>query len=90
MGYNYFVAPGKILEEYMIARDITEEELAEITNCSQRYVADIIKGEVIISEEFAVKLEDVFLEINASFWLELERGYSLYVLENKKSSNNHL
>lgn len=83
--FNFFTPPGEILKEYMDARNINQKELAKITNSSERHISQVINGKVRISEEFALKLESVFSDVKAEFWLGLETSYQLFLLRNKDS-----
>lgn len=83
MSLNYFVKPGEILKEYLEARNITQKELAEITSSSPRHISQVINGKVRISEDFAIKLEEVFEDVKAEFWLKLEMDYQLFKIRNK-------
>lgn len=82
---NYIVPTGTILEKYMQARKISKNMLAKITNSSEKHVLEVISGKVPFSREFALKLEKVFPDVNALFWLELEAQYQLDKL---KENNN--
>ena len=82
MGFNFVVSPGAIMKEYMDARNITQKELAKITKSSERHVSNLINGKIKLTEEFAIKLEHVFEEIKAEFWMDLETAYRLHLLRN--------
>lgn len=84
MGQNFAVAPGTILKEYMDTRGITQKELANITNSSERHVSNLINAKTRLTEEFALKLENVFEDVKAEFWMELESAYRLYLLRNEE------
>jgi len=84
MGQNFAVAPGTILKEYMDTREITQKELANITNSSERHVSNLINAKTRLTEEFALKLENVFEDVKAEFWMELESAYRLYLLRNEE------
>ena len=82
MGFNFVVSPGTILKEYMDARNITQKDLANMTESSERHVSNLINGKIKLTEEFAIKLEQVFQDVKAEFWMELETAYRLHVLRN--------
>lgn len=81
--FDFFTEPGKILKEYLDAREITQRELAKKINSSERHISEVINGKARISEEFALKLETVFPDVDAEFWLALETKYQLFLLRNK-------
>ena len=87
MVFNYFTVPGKILKEYMDSRNISQKDLANITESSQRHISQVVNGKARISEEFALKLEKVFEDVKAEYWLNLEMNYQLYLLRNKVNDN---
>jgi addiction module HigA family antidote len=82
MGLNFVVSPGTILKEYMDARNITQKDLASLTESSERHVSNLINGKIRLTEEFAIKLEHVFQDVKAEFWMELETAYRLHLLRN--------
>lgn len=83
MSYNYFTLPGEILKEYMDARGITQKELANKIGSSERHISQVVNGKAKISEEFALKLETVFPDVEAEHWLKLEANYQLFLLRNQ-------
>lgn len=85
MTLNYIVSPGTILKEYMKSRNITQKELSLITGSSERYISNLINSKLKLSEEFALKLENVFNDVKAEFWMELESTYRLNLLREQKS-----
>lgn len=82
MGFNFVVSPGTILKEYMDVRNITQKDLANITRSSERHVSNLINGKIKLTEEFAIKLEQIFQDVKAEFWMELETAYRLHLLRN--------
>lgn len=82
MGFNFVVSPGTILKEYMDARNITQKDLAKITESSERHISNLINGKIKLTEEFAIKLEQVFEDIRAEFWMDIETAYRLHLLRN--------
>ena len=85
MEQNFAVAPGTILKEYMDSRNITQKELSSMTNSSERHISNLINAKVKLTEEFALKLETVFDDINAEFWIDLKSTYKLFNLRNEET-----
>ncbi|STB41887.1 ImmA/IrrE family metallo-endopeptidase [Clostridium perfringens] len=83
MNFNYRVATGIIVKEYLDEKEISEEKLAEILCTSKRNVSEFLKGKSGLTEEIANGLEKVLPEISASYWLNLEEKYNEYVLLEK-------
>lgn len=88
MNFNFMVSPGNILKEYMESNNITQKELAAITESSQRHISNVINGKVKLTEEFALKLEKVFKGVKAEFWMDLEVAHRLHLLR-MESSDTH-
>jgi len=82
MEQNFAVAPGTILKEYMDSRNITQKELSSMTNSSERHISNLINAKVKLTEEFALKLETVFDDINAE---DLKSTYKLFNLRNEET-----
>jgi len=80
---NYIVTPGRILKEYLITRGITQKQLALHIGMSETFVSKLINNKARISAEVAIKLEDVFEDVQAEFWLDLEKHYQLRTIRNK-------
>lgn len=70
----FTIPPGATLAEQIKSRGITVKDLADQLGFSEKQVMGIINGEVSITSEIALKLEDV-LGIPASFWNNLEAIY---------------
>lgn len=83
--FNYLVSAGTILKEYLDTRNISQKELAAITESSEKHISNIINGKAQISIDFAYKLEKAFPDVKAEFWLDLENAYQLNLL--RRSSN---
>lgn len=82
MGFNYFTKPGEILKEYIDERGITQKELAMKTNSSEKHISEIINAKAKITIDFALKLEEVFPDVDAKYWLNLENEYQLFLVKN--------
>jgi len=88
---SYLVLPGTILKEYLNERNITQKDLAEKLNYSEKHISNIINGKSGITNEIALGLENIFPDVKAEFWLDLERDYKLNLLraetQNKELKN---
>lgn len=80
---DYRITPGLILKKYMSKYDYSQKELAKLVGSSERHISEIVNSKTKISYEFAYKLESIFKEVNAEFWMDLERDYQLKVLRRK-------
>ena len=83
MALNYVVSPGAIMKEYMEERNISQKDLARIVDSSERHISNLINAKIKLTEEFALKLEKVFTDIQAEFWMDLETNFRLYLLRTR-------
>jgi plasmid maintenance system antidote protein VapI len=65
VGLNYAVAPGTILKEYIEERGLLQKVIAERIGVSAKHLSNIINGKVRLSEEVALSLEEIFVDISA-------------------------
>lgn len=82
---DLIIHPGETIADVLDDRNITQLELAQLTNFSSDYVNNVIHGEKNISAEFAVALEYA-LGVPASFWINLQAIYDSEKLEIEKES----
>jgi HTH-type transcriptional regulator / antitoxin HigA len=75
---DYVAPPGKVLEEFIEARDLSARELARRCGRSAKLVVEIIAGKAPIEPETAMQLERV-LGMDASVWLNMEAAYRLHL-----------
>lgn len=72
------VPPGKLLEEFLAARDMSARELARRCGRSAKLIVEILAGKAPIEPETALQLERV-LEMDADLWLGMEASYRLHL-----------
>lgn len=75
MNDSFLVPTGSIIREYLEEYDITQKELAERINSSEKHISNVLKGNCRLTEEFALKLEKVLTGVPASYWLNYEAKY---------------
>lgn len=75
MKSNLIVPTGHIIKEYLEEYGITQKELAERINSSEKHISNVLKGKNRVTEEFALKLEKVIVGVPASYWLNYEAKY---------------
>jgi addiction module HigA family antidote len=71
--------PGEVLKEELVARGMTQTDLAIATGRPIQTINMIINGRKGISAETALDLEKVLPEIPADFWLQLDMRFRLNV-----------
>ena len=74
---NVAVPPGEYLAEELGARAISQKALAKRMGRPANAINEIINGKKAITTDTALQLEEVFPEIPARFWLNLETDYQL-------------
>lgn len=75
MRENFLVPTGSIIKEYLEEYGITQKELAERIDSSEKHISNVLKGNNRVTEEFALKLEKVLTNVPASYWLNYEAKY---------------
>ena len=72
---NYIaIPPGTSIEEQIEDCNMTKNEFAEKMGMSECFIADLIDGNVPLTNKIAAKLEEV-LGVSAYIWCNLEKGY---------------
>lgn len=66
--------PGATIKEQLIDRGMSQKELAARMDMSEKHISRLIKGDVQLTSEVALRLEMV-LGVPASFWNKLEAIY---------------
>lgn len=75
MGSNFLVPTGNIIREYLEEYGITQKDLAERTNVSEKHISNVLNGKSRLTEELALKLEKIIIDVPASYWLNYEAKY---------------
>lgn len=68
------IPPGYTIKEQLEDRGLTQKELALRMEMSEKHICNLIKGEVQLTTDTAMRLENV-LGISANFWIKLEGIY---------------
>lgn len=74
--------PGYFIKEQMKLREWNQEELAEITDFSQKHLSDLLNDKKPVSLEMAKVLAGVF-DTSAQYWLNLDNAYRLRLADEK-------
>ena len=80
---DYAVPPGWILEDYLQAWNVSQDELARRTGLSLEIIEGLVAGESGLDEDIASKLENVF-DLKAVVWLSLEEDYRQRLEQGRK------
>lgn len=76
---GFIVAPGEVIKEYLIERNLSQKEVAAAIDTSEKHLSNLLNGKTRLTGNMAVKLERVMPDIPASFWLEYEARYQEYL-----------
>ncbi|MBC1228418.1 helix-turn-helix domain-containing protein [Listeria booriae] len=85
MKKKFIVPTGYIIKEYLAEYGITQKELSARIDMSQKHISNLLNGNSRLTEDVAVKLEKIFREIPASYWLNYESEYREYLTREKHS-----
>ena len=66
--------PGATIKEQLRERNLTQKEFAVRMDMSEKHICNLIKGDVILTPDVAIRLE-IVLGIPAKFWNNLEAIY---------------
>ncbi len=80
---NLAVPPGASLLEELEARELAPEAIAAELGLTRRHFAQVIAGNKPVTAELALALE-ALLDIDASFWMNLQSDYSLTIARLKR------
>lgn len=83
MNSEFLVPTGNIIKEYLDEMDISQKELAERIDSSEKHISNVLNGKSRLTEEFALKLEKV-LDVPASYWLNYEVKYREWIARNEE------
>lgn len=72
---GFIVPTGRIIKEYLDENNISQKELCARIGMSEKHVSNLLNGNSRLTEEFALKIEKVLVDIPASYWLNYEVKY---------------
>jgi len=70
--------PGKLLEEYLEAWDMSAREFSRRCGRSSKLIVEILAGKAPIEPETALQFGRVF-DLSADIWLQIEASYRLHL-----------
>lgn len=73
---NYKIVPtGFVIKEYLEEYGISQKQLSERISTSEKHISNLLSGKSRLTEEMAIKLENIFHDVPASYWLNYEAKY---------------
>lgn len=79
MNNEFLVPTGNIVKEYLEENYISQKDLSERIDISEKHISNVLSGKSRLTEEFALKLEKVLVDVPASYWLNYEMKYREYL-----------
>ena len=84
MTSSMLIHPGEMIKDEIIARGITQKELAKQMGVSYTVFNEILNGKRPVTTEYALLLEAA-LGTNASIWIGLQADYNMQKAKKDKS-----
>lgn len=83
MKFDYVVATGIIVKEYIDEQEVTNEKLSEILGIDERSVSKFLDGKIGLTKDMALGLEKILPDISAEYWLNIEDKYNEFIATEK-------
>lgn len=77
MANGFIVPTGYIIKEYLEEYNISQKDLCQRIGMSQKHISNLLNGKSRLTEDVALKLESIFKDVPASYWLNYEVKYRL-------------
>ena len=84
MTSSELIHPGEMIKDEIIARWLTQKELAQQMGVSYTVFNEILNGKRPVTTEYALLLEAA-LGTNANIWLGLQADYNMQKIKQDKS-----
>ena len=84
MTSSELIHPGEMIKDEIIARGLTQKELAQQMGVSYTVFNEILNGKRPVTTEYALLLEAA-LGTNASIWIRLQTDYNMQKAKQDKS-----
>lgn len=75
---------GLKLESFLKKHQLSKSEASKLIGCSHSTVYRIIAGERGISHKFSIKLSNVFKELSADEWMDIQSKYRINNVSKEK------
>lgn len=84
MTSSLLIHPGEMIKDEIMARGLTQKELAQQMGVSYTVFNEILNGKRPVTTEYALLLEAA-LGINANIWIGLQTDYNMQKAKQDKS-----
>ncbi|REB04765.1 addiction module antidote protein, HigA family [Sporosarcina sp. BI001-red] len=89
MGNEFVVHTGSIIKEYLEELGMSQKECAKRLGVSEKHISNLLNGKSRLTEEVAIKLENIVHDIPASYWLNYESKYREHLKREEMYSKNY-
>ena len=84
MTSSMLIHPGEMIKDEILARGLTQKEVARQMGVSYTVFNEILNGKRSVTTEYALLLEAV-LGTNATIWIGLQSDYNMQKVKQDKS-----
>ncbi len=81
---SMLIHPGEMIKDEIVARGITQKELAKQMGVSYTVFNEILNGKRPVTTEYALLLEAA-LGTDANIWIGLQADYNMQIIKQDKS-----
>ncbi|WP_435922975.1 ImmA/IrrE family metallo-endopeptidase [Paenibacillus sp. DYY-L-2] len=75
MNTEFIVHTGSIIKEYLDDIGVSQEECCKQLGINEKYFSDLLNGKTKLTQDLAIKLEKIFHDVPASYWMNYENKY---------------
>jgi len=69
--------PGEFLLDEILERNLLKKDVAKALDIMPHHLSAIFKGDRNISPKLAIKIERLFTDISAEYWMNMQTAYEL-------------
>ena len=89
MNSSMLIHPGEMIKDEIMARGLTQKDLAQLMGVSYTVFNEILNGKRPVTTEYALLLEAA-LGTDANIWLGLQADYNMQKMKQDKSFMSRL
>ncbi|ALX48518.1 HigA family addiction module antitoxin [Lentibacillus amyloliquefaciens] len=89
MGNEFMVHTGSVIKEYLEELGMSHKECAKRLGVSEKHLSNLLNGKSRLTEELAIKLENIFHGVPASYWMNYESKYQEHLKREKMYSQTY-
>lgn len=85
MSNEFLVPTGSIIKEYLEYEGLTQKDFSEKLGVSEIQISNLLDGKIRLTEELAMKIEQVLAPTSAAYWINYEHKYQEYISKKEES-----